>query len=185
MRISDWSSDVCSSDLNLGDVTSAALSNLLSAAIKLPKLCIVLSTLVGQYKSSSDLSRIVSQITNEARRQAKPITPVELGSDEIYHILRKRLMARQPAPVVVESVADAYGRVLADAVKSKTVERSAEKIADEVAATYPFHPSLKTVIATFKEKEGFRQTRGLMTIGALMRKRGKKKTENSRVGKKW
>ncbi|KAA9019628.1 anti-phage-associated DUF499 domain-containing protein [Sphingobium limneticum] len=153
---------------NLGDVTSAALSNLLSAAIKLPKLCIVLSTLVGQYKSSGDLSRIVSQITNEARRQAKPITPVELGSDEIYHILRKRLMAREPAPVVVESVAEAYGRVLADAVKSKTVERAAEKIADEVAATYPFHPSLKTVVATFKENEGFRQTRGLMMIAALM-----------------
>ena len=163
---------------NLGDVTSAALSNLLSAAIKLPKLCIVLSTLVGQYKSSSDLSRIVSQITNEARRQAKPITPVELGSDEIYHILRKRLMARQPAPVVVESVADAYGRVLADAVKSKTVERSAEKIADEVAATYPFHPSLKTVIATFKDNEGFRQTRGLMTIAALMIKSVQKRKNN-------
>src|SRR3546814_14623029 len=130
---------------NLGDVTSAALSNLLSAAIKLPKLCIVLSTLVGQYKSSSDLSRIVSQITNEARRQAKPITPVELGSDAIYHILRKRLMARQPAPVVVESVADAYGRVLADAVKSKTVERSPEKIAYVVAAPYPFHPTINYV----------------------------------------
>lgn len=163
---------------NLGDVTSAALSNLLSAAIKLPKLCIVLSTLIGQYKSSSDLSRIVSQITNEARRQAKPITPVELGSDEIYHILRKRLMAREPAPVVVESVAEAYGRVLADAVKSKTIERAAEKIADEVAATYPFHPSLKTVIATFKDNEGFRQTRGLMTIAALMIRSVQKRKNN-------
>ncbi|MER9651510.1 anti-phage-associated DUF499 domain-containing protein [Mesorhizobium sp. M0199] len=163
---------------NLGDVTSAALSNLLSAAIKLPRLCIVLSTLVGQYKSSSDLSRIVSQITNEARRQAKPITPVELGSDEIYHILRKRLLARDPAPLVVESVADAYGRVLADAVKSKTIERAAEKIAFEVAATYPFHPSLKTVVATFKDNEGFRQTRGLMTIAALMIRSVQKRKTN-------
>lgn len=163
---------------NLGDVTSAALSNLLSAAIKLPRLCIVLSTLVGQYKSSSDLSRIVSQITNEARRQAKPITPVELGSDEIYQILRKRLLAREPAQLVVESVAEAYGRVLSDAVKSKTVERSAEKIADEVAATYPFHPSLKTVVATFKDNEGFRQTRGLMTIAALMIRSVQKRKNN-------
>src|SRR3546814_19694351 len=110
MRISDWSADVCSSDLfarfwshgarapneddwtklvgdmpvlilidelppyldkavtitvgsgNHGDVTSAALSNLLSAALKLPKLCIRLSTLVGQSQSSSDLSRIISPI---------------------------------------------------------------------------------------------------------------------------
>ncbi len=162
----------------LGDVTSAAISNLLAAAIKLPRLCIVLSTLVGQYKASGDLSRIMSQITNEARRQAKPITPVELGSDEIYHILRKRLLARDPAPVVVESVAEAYGRVLSDAVKSKTLERAAEKIADEVAATYPFHPSLKTVVATFKDNEGFRQTRGLMTIAALMIKSVQKRKTN-------
>ena len=163
---------------NLGDVTSAALSNLLSAAIKLPRLCIVLSTLVGQYKSSSDLSRILSQITNETRRQARPITPVELGSDEIYHILRKRLLARDPAALVIESVADAYGRVLSDAVRSKTVERAAEKIADEVAATYPFHPSLKTVVATFKDNEGFRQTRGLMTIAALMIRSVQKRKSN-------
>lgn len=163
---------------NLGDVTSAALSNLLSAAIKLPRLCIVLSTLVGQYKSSSDLTRVISQITNEARRQAKPITPVELGSDEIYSILRKRLLARDPAPLVVESVAEAYGRVLSDAVKSKTIERAAEKIADEVAATYPFHPSLKTVVAMFKDNEGFRQTRGLMTIAALMIRSVQKRKSN-------
>lgn len=162
----------------LGDVTSAAISNLFSAAIKLPQLCIVLSTLVGQYKASGDLSRIVSQITNEARRQAKPITPVELGSDEIYHILRKRLLAREPAQAVIESVSEAYGQVLSDAVKSKTLERSAEKIADEVAATYPFHPSLKTVVATFKDNEGFRQTRGLMTIAALMIKSVQKRKTN-------
>jgi len=163
---------------NLGDVTSAAISNLLSAAIKLPRLCIVLSTLVGQYKASGDLSRIMSQITNEARRQAKPITPVELGSDEIYQILRKRLLVREPAPAIVESVADAFGRVLADAVKSKTLERTAEKIADEVTATYPFHPSLKTVVSIFKDNEGFRQTRGLMTIAALMIKSAQRRKLN-------
>jgi hypothetical protein len=153
---------------HLGDVTSQALSNLFSAAIKAPRLCIVLSTLVGQYKASSELSKIISQITNEARRQAKPITPVELGSDEIYAILRKRLLAAEPDTAVVEAVGEAYGKILSDAVKSKTLERSAEKIADEVSATYPFHPSLKTVVATFKENENFRQTRGLMTIAALM-----------------
>ena len=152
----------------LGDVTSQALANLFSAATKVPQLCIVLSTLVGQYKASSDLGKIIQQITNEARRQAKPITPVELGSDEIYSILRKRLLVSNPDPAVVDAVADEYGKILSDAVKSKTLERSAEKIAEEVQATYPFHPSLKTIVATFKDNENFRQTRGLMTIAALM-----------------
>lgn len=153
---------------HLGDVTSQALSNLFSAATKIPQLCIVLSTLVGQYKSSADLAKIVDQISAEARRQAKPITPVELGSDEIYSILRKRLLVDEPDGAVVDSVANEYARILGDAVKSKTLERSAETVASEVHATYPFHPSLKTVVATFKDNENFRQTRGLMTIAALM-----------------
>ncbi len=162
----------------LGDVTSQALSNLFSAATKSSQLCIVLSTLKGQYKASTDLAKIIDQITNEARRQAKPITPVEFGSDEIYAILRKRLLESEPDASVVESVADEYAKILSDAVTSKTLERSAEKIASEVQATYPFHPSLKTVVATFKDNENFRQTRGLMTIAALMIKSAQARKHN-------
>lgn len=162
----------------LGDVTSQALSNLFSAATKSSQLCIVLSTLKGQYKASTDLAKIIDQITNEARRQAKPITPVELGSDEIYAILRKRLLEAEPDASVVDSVADEYAKILSDAVTSKTLERSAEKIASEVQATYPFHPSLKTVVATFKDNENFRQTRGLMTIAALMIKSAQARKHN-------
>ncbi|MFZ4819553.1 MAG: DUF499 domain-containing protein, partial [Limisphaerales bacterium] len=42
--------------------------------------------------------------------------------------------------------------------------RGAEAIADEIAATYPFHPRLKNVIALFKENEHFKQTRGLIEL---------------------
>lgn len=153
----------------LGDVTSTAVANLLSAAIKLPKLCIVMATLSTHYEqATAELSRLLREITSEAQRQAKPITPVELGSDEIYHILRKRLMTAEPAPSVVESVAEQFGTVIADAIKSKTLEKSAQQIEGEIEVTYPFHPSFKSILATFKENEGFRQTRGLMTIAALM-----------------
>ena len=163
---------------HLGDVTSAAISNLLSAATKLPRLCIVMSTLVGQYRASGDLSKIISQISNEAQRQTKPITPVDLSSDDIYKILRKRLLEEEPNPATVEAVASAYGQLLADAAKAKIVERSAERMSEEVAATYPFHPSLKTIVATFKDNESFRQTRGLMTIAALMVKSAQRRPFN-------
>ncbi len=53
---------------------------------------------------------------------------------------------------------------LEEAAKSKSVNRGAEAIADEIAATYPFHPQLKNVIALFKENENFRQTRGLIEL---------------------
>lgn len=153
---------------HLGDVTSHALANLLSAAIKLPHLCIVLSTLVGQYKASGELSKIISQISAEATRQTKPITPVELGSDEIYKILRKRLLVEEPDAGVVDTVAETFGQLLSDAATANMITKSAEKIAGEITATYPFHPSLKTIVATFKDNENFRQTRGLMSIAARM-----------------
>jgi predicted AAA+ superfamily ATPase len=34
----------------------------------------------------------------------------------------------------------------------------------DIAATYPFHPRLKNVIALFKENEHFKQTRGLIEL---------------------
>lgn len=163
---------------HLGDVTSHALANLLSAATKLPRLCIVLSTLVGQYKASGELSKIISQISAEATRQTKPITPVELGSDEIYRILRKRLLAEEPDEGLITTVAETYGQLLSDAVTANMITKSAEKIADEVSATYPFHPGLKTVVATFKDNENFRQTRGLMRIAALMIKAAQSRQYN-------
>lgn len=163
---------------HLGDVTSHALANLLSAATKLPRLCIVLSTLVGQYKASGELSKIISQISAEAKRQTRAITPVELGSDDIYRILRKRLLVEEPDAAVVTTVADTYGQLLSDAVTANMITKSAEKIADEVSATYPFHPALKTVVATFKDNENFRQTRGLMHIAALMIKSAQNRQYN-------
>ena len=34
-------------------------------------------------------------------------------------------------------------------------------MADEISATYPFHPQFKNIVALFKENETYRQTRGL------------------------
>ena len=80
-------------------------------------------------------------------RQAKSITPVELGSDEIYFILRKRLLLDEPDAGVVDSVATAFSEAISDAVKSETATKSAEQIADEISAAYPFHPSFKHILA--------------------------------------
>jgi len=55
-------------------------------------------------------------------------------------------------------------RNLEEASKSKVANRGAEAIADEIAATYPFHPRLKNVVALFKENEQFKQTRGLIEL---------------------
>ncbi|BAQ45812.1 anti-phage-associated DUF499 domain-containing protein [Methylobacterium aquaticum] len=155
----------------LATVATYALSNLLSAALKLPKLCIVISNLSGSYEGASkDLSKAIRNFRDEANRQARPITPVELGSNEIYEILKKRLFKSIAPPSVVDAVAAEYGKALADAVKSKAIAKSAEQLADEIAASYPFHPSVKQVVALFKENEAYRQTRGLMQFVSKMLK---------------
>ncbi len=53
-------------------------------------------------------------------------------------------------------------------MKAKSVAKSAEQIAGEIVASYPFHPSFKHILALFKDNERFRQTRGLMTLAAMM-----------------
>jgi hypothetical protein len=157
----------------LADVTTFAVSNLLAAALKLKRLCIVISNLSGAYEGATkDITAMVAKATrdlqNETGRQAKGITPVELGSDEIYHILRTRLLTKPPEKKIVDAVATAFSDSISDAVKSKTIAKSATQIADEIAASYPFHPSFKHILALFKENERFRQTRGLLTMAALM-----------------
>jgi hypothetical protein len=69
-----------------------------------------------------------------------------------------------PDKAEIEDVAATFGRKLEEAAKSKTANRGAEAVADEIEATYPFHPRLKNVIALFKENEQFKQTRGLIEL---------------------
>jgi Protein of unknown function (DUF499) len=157
----------------LADVTVYAVSNLLSAALKLKRLCVVISNLSGSYHDATKqiaglIQKAVGNLQQEAGRQAKSITPVELGSDEIYHILRRRLLVARLDEVIVDSVATAFSDAISDAVRSRTVAKSAEQIAGEIVAAYPFHPSFKHILALFKDNERFRQTRGLMTLAAMM-----------------
>jgi hypothetical protein len=147
----------------LAQVTTAAVSNLFAAALKLPRLCIVVSNLSGSYEGASkDLRRAIRNVDQEARRQAKPITPVELGGDEIYQILKKRLFARLPGEKDIEAVAQEFAKAIREAEKSKTIAKSTEQLVEEIRGSYPFHPGIKDIIALFRNNESYRQTRGLM-----------------------
>lgn len=155
----------------LAEVTTYALSNLLSAAMKLKRTAIVVSNLTGSYQGATQaLAATFKNIAEETKRQALPITPVDLNTNEIYEIVRKRMFAKLPEREEIEKVAEAYGEAIGRAVRSKTIARSPEQIADEVMGAYPFHPSVKNIIALFKENENYRQTRGLMQFVSKMLK---------------
>jgi hypothetical protein len=149
----------------VADIATRAFANLLTAAGKKKNVCVVVSDLAAAYETGGKLiHRALEDARAELGRQERSITPVDLAANEIYDILRKRLFAALPDKSEIEDIADAFGRKLAEASKSKTASRGAEAIADEIAATYPFHPRLKNVIALFKENEQFKQTRGLIEL---------------------
>jgi hypothetical protein len=149
----------------VADIATRAFANLLTAAGKKANVCVVVSDLSASYDSGTKLiTKALDDARQELGRQECNITPVDLAANEIYDILRKRLFVSLPDKAEMEDIADAYGRKLEEAARSKVASRGAEAIADEIAATYPFHPRLKNVIALFKENEQFKQTRGLIEL---------------------
>ncbi|MDD2900810.1 MAG: DUF499 domain-containing protein [Syntrophales bacterium] len=149
----------------VADIATRAFANLLTAAGKKSNVCIVISDLWAAYQSGGALiNRALDNARQELGRQERNITPVDLAANEIYDILRKRLFKSLPDKAKIADISAAFGRKLEEAAKSKTASRGAEAIADEIAATYPFHPQLKHVIALFKENEQFKQTRGLIEL---------------------
>ena len=149
----------------VADIATRAFANLLTAAGKKKNVCIVVSDLAAAYDTGGNLiNRALADARSELGRQERNITPVDLAANEIYDILRKRLFKALPDQAEIEDIADAFGRKLAEAAKSKTASRGAEAIADEIAVTYPFHPRLKNVIALFQENEHFKKTRGLLEL---------------------
>jgi len=149
----------------VADIATRAFANMLTAAGKKKNVCVVISDLAAAYDTGGRLiNRALEDARSELGRQERNITPVDLAANEIYDILRKRLFKALPDRALIDDVASSFGRKLEEAAKSKTTNRGAEAIADEIAATYPFHPRLKNVIALFKENEQFKQTRGVIEL---------------------
>lgn len=156
----------------LATMTTYTLSCLMSAALELPKCCIVVANLSGTYSNTTKaITDAIHNLRNEARRQAMTITPVQLAGNEIYEILKKRLILEMASDSDIAEVAEEYAqRIKSASDGGYIVASSLEQVAQQVVETYPFHPSFKHLVALFKENEGFQQTRGLMQFAARLLK---------------
>lgn len=156
----------------LATMVTYSISCLLSAALELPKCCIVIANLSGSYQTQSRaLADAISNLQQETRRQAATITPVQLSGNEIYEILKKRLITKLPNDDVINEVAEEYAQRIKLATDGGYITAtSIEQLTEQIRETYPFHPSFKHLVALFKENEGFRQTRGLMQFTARLLK---------------
>ena len=156
---------------DLCKVTIAALANLFSAMgkEKLSHVCLVFSDLNAAYESSSELLQSsFKELEKEANRLAMEISPVQLNSDEVYSILRKRLFEDKylcSAPILEKSeIAAAFREAVVAAKKQDFTNYSPELCYEGVKDCYPFHPSIKDIYARFKDNQNFQQTRGLIKM---------------------
>lgn len=155
---------------DLSKVTMTALSNLFTALGKeqLANVCLVFSDLKAVYESGSELLQSsFRELEAEANRVAIEVTPVALNSDEIYHILQKRLFEDVGGfeySSNVNDVAIAYKSSVEKSKKLGSTNYTPEAVFKGIKDSYPFHPSIKDLYARFKENQNFQQTRGLIKL---------------------
>ncbi|PRR70126.1 DUF499 domain-containing protein [Clostridium thermopalmarium] len=158
-------------DSNLAVITTTALANLFNALGKeeLSNVCLVISDLKATYESGSELLQSTfKELENEVNRSALNIEPVQSTSDEVYHILRKRLFKTLPSDDEINEIASAYKQAVTEAKQMGYTNTSPEQIYVGIKDSYPFHPSIKDLYARFKENPGFQQTRGLIRLMRLI-----------------
>lgn len=155
---------------DLSKVTMTALANLFTAIGKeqLANVCLVFSDLKAAYESGSELLQSsFKELEAEANRVAIEVTPVELNSDEIYHILQKRIFEDATDFEYLQNVnevAIAYKDSVEKTKKLGFTGYTPEAVFKGIRDSYPFHPSIKDLYARFKENQNFQQTRGLIRL---------------------
>jgi len=92
------------------------------------------------------------------------LEPVRMNSDELYHILRKRIFEKLPTESDITEVAQGYQKAIRDAKQMDITNESPEQFGARIMASYPFHPAIRDLYARFRENPGFQQTRGLIRI---------------------
>jgi hypothetical protein len=162
----DGARAVAVANSDLAHVTAEALANLFVAVQEnLPNVCLVLSDLTHSYEDGRTiLNKAMDKILSEAKRAAYDLHPVQLNSDEFYHILRKRLFAELPDVTTITEIAQGFADSLKDHKAMALTNATPEQLASDIKRSYPFHPSLKDLFARFRENSGFQQTRGIIRL---------------------
>ncbi|MDX1260708.1 DUF499 domain-containing protein [Exiguobacterium sp. K1] len=155
----------------LADITTNALANLFNALSKseLHNVCLVISDLQATYETGSSLiQKSFKNLENEIARSSINIEPVGTTSDDLYHILRKRLFETTATKDEKHEIAISYKENIQEAKQMNYTNLSPEQLYTGIMDAYPFHPSIKDLFARFKENPGFQQTRGFIRLTRIM-----------------
>lgn len=128
-------------------ITTTALANLLVAVTsgKLPNVCVAMTDLRGTSYGlgSNAVNEALVNLERETQRSVTRIDPVQLASNELYHILRTRLFEALPDGAGIEAVVAAYAEAIADANKVDLTKESAAQMHQSIMASYLFHPAIR------------------------------------------
>ncbi len=165
----DNAASVAVGNSDLSRVTVTAITNLCIAAVELDNVCIVITDLAGDYQQAS--AQLAKTFDNEVSKHAMHLTPVQINTDEFYHIIRKRLFKSLPKDSDVSEVSQAYAKAIREAKQMDITAQSPEQFAQLVQSSYPFHPAIKDLYARFRENPGFQQTRALIRLMRIITSR--------------
>jgi hypothetical protein len=164
----------------LGDLTIGALERLFNALPRCPRACVVVTNLKDDVylDGSGQLRTLIENLSKHYDRNAQAITPVQQNTGEVFAIVRKRLFDDLPPPDRIDEVAQAYVGALQKAKRVDTIPSTPETFIERIRETYPFHPSIRDIVARFAENRGYQKTRALIRLLRLA-VRGALKTDNN------
>jgi hypothetical protein len=150
----------------LGDLTIGALERLFNALPRCPRACVVVTNLKDDVylDGSGQLRTLIENLTKHYDRNAQPITPVQQNTGEVFAIVRKRLFDALPSPDRIDQVAQSFMDALQKAKRVDTIATTPETFIERVRETYPFHPSIRDIVARFSENRGYQKTRALIRL---------------------
>jgi uncharacterized protein DUF499 len=150
----------------LGDLTIGALERLFNALDRCPRACVVVTNLKDDVylDGSGQLKTLIESLSKHYDRNATAITPVQQNTSEVFEIVRKRLFDKLPSPEQINEVAKAYVKALQKAKRVDTIPSTPETFIERIRETYPFHPSIRDIVARFAENRGYQKTRALIRL---------------------
>ena len=150
----------------LGDLTIGALERLFNALPRCPRACVVVTNLKDDVylEGSGQLRTLIENLTKQYDKHAQSITPVQQNSGEVYEIVRKRLFDELPSADRIDEVAHAYVSALQKAKRVDTIPTTPEIFMERISESYPFHPSIRDIVARFAENRGYQKTRALIRL---------------------
>jgi hypothetical protein len=165
----------------LGDLTIGALERLFNALPRCPRACVVVTNLKDDVylDGSGQLRTLIESLTKHYDRNAQAITPVQQNTGEVFAIVRKRLFDSLPAADRIDEVAQAYVDALQKAKRVDTIATTPETFIERIRETYPFHPSIRDIVARFAENRGYQKTRALIRLLRLAVRSALKANDNA------